>query len=311
MTALNKSISQTEKKILEPYLYLTENPGKGVRSKIIQAFNVWLRVPEDKLIIICESTEMLHNSSLLIDDIEDGSKLRRGKPAAHTVFGEAITINCANYVYFLAQQHVLSLNRIEAVSIFTEEVVNLHRGQGMEIVHRNSGECPTEDQYLEIVSNKTGGLMRLAIRLMLLFATIPCDFDVVGLSDLLGIYFQVRDDYINLQSDEFMKDKGFCEDITEGKFSFPIVHSCLSDPNNKLLIDILAMNTEDVTIQKRAIDYIKSTGSFEYSVNYLRVLEKQLHDSLKVMGGNDVLSAVINKLADAYKHLPQTTLTVS
>ena len=50
---------------------------------------------------------MLHNASLLLDDIEDGSELRRGAPTAHKVFGEALTINSANYLYFVALEKVL------------------------------------------------------------------------------------------------------------------------------------------------------------------------------------------------------------
>ena len=52
---------------------------------------------------------MLHNASLLLDDIEDGSELRRGAPTAHKVFGEALTINSANYLYFVALEKVKPL----------------------------------------------------------------------------------------------------------------------------------------------------------------------------------------------------------
>ena len=101
-----------------------------------------------------------------IDDIEDNSLLRRGIPVAHKIYGVPLTINCANYVYFLGLQKCLQLESPEAVRIFTEELLNLHRGQGMEIYWRDQGVCPTEDEYLEMVSNKTGGLFRLGVKLM-------------------------------------------------------------------------------------------------------------------------------------------------
>lgn len=69
---------------MEPYHYLLEHPGKNIRTSLIEAFNQWMRVPEDKLAIIKDITEMLHNASLLIDDIEDDSMLRRGVPGAHS-----------------------------------------------------------------------------------------------------------------------------------------------------------------------------------------------------------------------------------
>lgn len=76
---LSLNLSQA---ILGPYLYLCEHPGKEIRSKLIDAFDHWLRVPGEKLSIIRRVIEMLHTASLLIDDVEDGSVLRRGVPVA-------------------------------------------------------------------------------------------------------------------------------------------------------------------------------------------------------------------------------------
>jgi len=59
--------------------------------------------------VIIEVTEMLHNASLLIDDIEDSSTLRRGFPVAHSIYGVPAVINSANYVYFLGLEKVLAL----------------------------------------------------------------------------------------------------------------------------------------------------------------------------------------------------------
>ena len=95
---------------MKPYTHLLERPGKNIRNTLLNAFNDWLQVPEKPLNIICEVIQMLHNASLLLDDIEDGSELRRGAPTAHKVFGEALTINSANYLYFVALEKVNPLS---------------------------------------------------------------------------------------------------------------------------------------------------------------------------------------------------------
>lgn len=92
--------------------------------------------------------------------------LRRGVPVANSIFGTAQTINSANYVYFLALGELSKLNTPKMIDIYTEELINLHRGQGMDLFWRDSLTCPSEADYLEMVSNKTGGLFRLAIKLM-------------------------------------------------------------------------------------------------------------------------------------------------
>jgi geranylgeranyl diphosphate synthase, type III len=161
------SWSAEKEKILQgPYEYLISQPGKGIRTQLISAFNEWLEVPPDSLEIITKAVGMLHTASLLVDDVEDSSVLRRGLPVAHSIFGTAQTINCANYVYFCALQELQKLRNPKAITIFTEELLNLHRGQGMDLFWRDSLTCPTEDDYLEMVGNKTGGLFRLGIKLM-------------------------------------------------------------------------------------------------------------------------------------------------
>lgn len=83
-----------------------------------KAFNLWLKIADDKLNLISEIIEMLHNSSLLIDDIQDNSKLRRGVPVAHNIYGIPLTINAANYVYFLAMRKALTLGHLDVTQIF-------------------------------------------------------------------------------------------------------------------------------------------------------------------------------------------------
>ncbi|KAJ3226057.1 Geranylgeranyl pyrophosphate synthase [Clydaea vesicula] len=279
--------AMNEQILLEPFNYLRDVPGKHIRTKLIEAFDVWLKVPEDHLKLITEVTEMLHMSSLLIDDVEDDSELRRGVPVAHKIFGTPRTINCANYVYFVALEKLLTLDNKEVVKIFTTELLHLHRGQGMELYWRDWNKCPTEEEYIEMVGNKTGGLLRLAIKLMQTLSKSNDNF--VPLVDLLGIHFQIRDDYLNLQSGVYEDNKGFAEDLTEGKFSFPIIHSIGSDPNNNQLSNILAQRTTDIHLKKYAINLMKKSKSFEYTLKRMKEFEAMVLAEAKKFSGENIL----------------------
>jgi geranylgeranyl diphosphate synthase, type III len=158
--------AEKEKILFGPYDYLFAHPGKDIRAQLIAAFNEWLEVPPASLEIITKVVGMLHTASLLVDDVEDSSFLRRGLPVAHSIFGTAQTINSANYVYFCALQELMKLGNPKTIEIYTEELLNLHRGQGMDLFWRDTLTCPSEDDYLEMVGNKTGGLFRLAVKLM-------------------------------------------------------------------------------------------------------------------------------------------------
>ncbi|KLJ13752.1 hypothetical protein EMPG_11327 [Blastomyces silverae] len=299
---------EKEKILLGPYDYMVQQPGKDIRRQFIAAFNRWLHVPEESIAIITKVIAMLHTASLLIDDVEDSSNLRRGVPVAHNIFGAAQTINSANYVYFLALEEVQKLRSPNVINIYAKELLNLHRGQGMDVFWRDTLTCPTEEDYLEMVGNKTGGLFRLAIKLMQ--AESDSGVDCVALVNLMGLIFQICDDYLNLSNSTYSKNKGPCEDLTEGKFSFPIIHSIRSQPDNLQLINILKQKTTDEEVKRYAVDYMERTGSFAYTrktVMQLRDKALLLIDELEKLtqGANqkeersgDMVRSILHKMVD-------------
>ncbi|KZP19372.1 terpenoid synthase [Athelia psychrophila] len=299
--------AKDESALLEPYTYITSKPGKEIRGLMIDAFNAWLNVPSKKLIIISRVVSMLHSASLLIDDIEDDSQLRRGQPVAHKIYGVPQTINSANYVYFQAYQDLFQLHspsfkarlvpEFELDRVVTAELLSLHRGQGLELLWRDSLQCPTEEQYIGMVNDKTGGLFRIAVKLMMACATSNVEVDYVPLVNIFGIYFQIRDDYMNLQSSQYKEHKGFAEDLTEGKFSFPVVHGVRSNTSNRQIINVLQKRPTTPTLKIHTIAYLKNeTKSFDYTLDVMRTLEKQIRDEIQRLGGNVKLEKIVDTL---------------
>ncbi|KAM0755431.1 terpenoid synthase [Meredithblackwellia eburnea MCA 4105] len=289
--------------LLEPYSYLAAIPGKEIRSQLIDAFNFWLQVPEQDLIIIKKVVQMLHTASLLMDDVEDDSELRRGVPVAHKVYGVPQTINSAGYVYFLAVQELERIHSTrpdyKIIENITTELLNLHRGQGMDLFWRDNLICPTEPEYIEMVNNKTGGLFRIAIKLMMAASPIPiADAEnYIPLSNLIGIIFQIRDDYVNLQSSQYAENKGYCEDFTEGKFSFPIVHSIRKDTTNRQILNILREKPTSASVKSYAVSYMAShTNSFEYTRQVLDKLNEQAFSEVAKLGGNERIERILKRL---------------
>ncbi|XP_064458644.1 terpene synthase-like isoform X6 [Ornithodoros turicata] len=286
--------TEEDKIFLQPYHYIMKVPGKQIRTKLAQAFNQWLKIPKEKCYAIGEIVQMLHNASLLIDDIEDSSVLRRGIPVAHNIFGIASTINSANFVYFLGLEKCLQLGHPEAIAVFTEQCLELHRGQGMEIFWRDNYICPTEEEYARMVKRKTGGLFGLAVRLMQLFSENKSDF--TGLIGTLGLYFQIRDDYANLVSKEYTENKSFAEDLTEGKFSFPIINAIQTYPDDPRMMNIIRKRTTDIEIKKYAIDILDKLGSFDHTKRTLQELDAEAREEAESHGHNPVLIQVLDEL---------------
>lgn len=147
------------------------------------------------------------------------------RAAAHIKFGVPLTLNAANYVYFLALEKAFLLDNPAAMSMFVQETLNLHRGQGHDILWRETHQCPTEEEYKQMVLDstcacaagpshaqraqswraETGGLFRLAVGMMQ--AHSSSTLNLTPLVNDFALYFQIRDDYINLTSSEYMDTK--------------------------------------------------------------------------------------------------------
>lgn len=95
-------------------------------------------------------------------------------------------------------------------------------------------------------------------------------------------------------------NKGFGEDLTEGKFSYPILHSVLSRPKDPQLIYILRQRTSDVNTKNYALRLIEETGSMAATANRLRELEATSRGLIRDLGSNPKLERLLDQLAEAY-----------
>ncbi|KAG0347952.1 geranylgeranyl pyrophosphate synthetase [Podila humilis] len=113
---------------------------------------------------------------------------------------------------------------------------------------------------------------------------------------MIGIHFQIRDDYLNLQSSQYAANKGFCEDLTEGKFSYPIIHSIRADPSSRKLLNILKQKPTEIELKRHAIKIMEGTKTFEYCRRRLNEYEAQLRAEISRLGGNARLEKLLDML---------------
>ena len=272
--ALNYGISQPLWEFLSyggkrwrPVLFLLISEALGADMKKISDFLV---IPE-----------IAHNGTIIIDDIEDGADLRRGKPALHKVYGEDIAINCGNAMYFLPLQVVdehkgkIEIDILQRVySIYLEEMRNLHYGQALDITWHKGllKKEPKVGEYLQMTAFKTGTLARMAARMAVALSEKDEETeDRFGrFAESIGIAFQIQDDLLDLTTTEKEREafgKSYGNDISEGKRSLAVIYSLLSLEKTKRdrLVKILNSHTKEKKIIEEAINLIKETGSIEIS----------------------------------------------
>jgi geranylgeranyl pyrophosphate synthase len=251
-------------------------PMLGLMVADYYKFNIHDMKKNKLLYQVLSVTELIHNASLIIDDIEDKSEQRRDEPCVHLKFGEDIAINAGISMFFLPIY--ILLQNIDDQSIrsricqaYFEEMTAIHLGQGWDIEMKVGNRIPSVDNYKDTVIFKTGVCPRLIVKLIHAISTDPIEVEIkqamLNLADHLSIAFQIKDDLLNLVESDLAKRKGFVgEDIYEGKLTLMILHTLNHNDGNKdRLKEILYMKTKDERLIREAIDILKKNGSIEFA----------------------------------------------
>lgn len=242
-TAMFSSISPAVKdphfyQLAEPCRSLVSSGGKRWRPLLLVLCTQLVSVKDtdiERAFALTPLVEFVHTASLIHDDIEDSSDMRRGKPAAHITYGLDTALNAGSWLYFAssacldaafekdsdpsAQQIHLTLYKI-----LHTELRRLHLGQAMDILwHNNNTIVPQVDEYTAMVKMKTGTLASLSAKTGIICGGGTMEqADILGsLASDIGVGFQILDDYINLTSGNKGKKRG--DDIIEGKKSLPVL----------------------------------------------------------------------------------------
>jgi geranylgeranyl pyrophosphate synthase len=221
----------------------------------------------------------------MIDDIEDDSEFRRGKPCTHRLFGLDVAINVGNTMYYLPllplmkNRDMLSAEKLSKIyEIYVREMINLSLGQAMDIAwHRGLADADkvTETQYLQMCAYKTGTLARMSAKI----AAVLCEAsgDTVerlgSFAEAIGVAFQIQDDILDLTSKGFAEKKGGRgQDITEGKRSLVVIHTLdkAKPADKKRLIKILNMHTTNQKLKNETIRIMQKYKSIDYAKEFAR-----------------------------------------
>jgi geranylgeranyl diphosphate synthase, type I len=223
--------------------------------------------------------EVVHNGTLVIDDIEDSSEVRRGKPCTYRIFQNDIAINAGNAMYYLPllplmvnREKLSAQTQRNIYEVYVQEMINLSMGQAMDIAwHRGiaNADALSEEDYLQMCAYKTGTLARMAAKIAAVLADAePKLVEKLGrLAESIGVAFQMQDDILDLTGQEFAKSKGGVGgDITEGKRSLMVIYTLkkASAKDKARLVEILAMHTSDQKLRDQAIAIMQKYGAMTY-----------------------------------------------
>ena len=246
----------------------------------------------DKALPAAASIELIHNFSLIHDDIEDRDEERRHRPTVWKIWGDAQAINAGDGMHVFANLAALRLRKrsvtdskvVDVLQILNETVMVLCEGQYLDISFEARTDVTTKE-YLDMIRRKTGALIESAFTVGALLATenkrIVDDFRRFGRD--FGMAFQIRDDIIGTWCEPESTGKPKGSDIENKKKTLPVIYTFenCSDRDRKLLKEVYGkevLNKKDV---KFVIDLMEETGAHAYSIETAAVYEKNALAALK------------------------------
>ncbi len=294
--AINKAIA-------EPVWEFLDRGGKRWRPNLFLLILEALGKNPEKFLDFAIIPEVVHNGTIMIDDIEDASELRRGKPCTYRIYGLDIAINAGNAMYHLAllpliqhKEKVSTEKLCHIYEIYVKDMINLSLGQAMDIAwHKGIADANeiNEKDYLQMCAYKTGTLARMAAEIAAILGDAKDEsVERFGrFAESIGVAFQMQDDILDLTSAEFTEKKGGRgQDITEGKRSLMVIHTLkiANSKDKERLLKTLEMHTSDQKLIDEAIAIMQKYGSIEYVEQFAeKMFENSWRDVEKLLPASD------------------------
>lgn len=266
--------------LINPIREIVNKGGKAWRSYIVLAIQDLLEKDSNKYKDLLILPELLHIGSLIIDDVQDHSEMRRGGPTTYKVYGEALAINAGSICYFLALIPTLKYSfsaekKIYMYENYLETMRSAHAGQALDIkglqhlideAVKTGDVRELEGQLLAIHRLKSGVVPAALGRVSAFIADGNQEqIETIGnYLESLGVAFQIIDDVLNLEGfANNLKTKG--EDISEGKVTAPIIKamSHLSLEDRQLLWEILSSKSTDPKKINIVIKLLEKCNAFK------------------------------------------------
>jgi geranylgeranyl diphosphate synthase type I len=269
--------------------HLIINGGKRLRPYMVIKSCQILGGKTSKAMPAASAVEMVHNFTLVHDDIMDNDEMRHGVPTVHKKFGMPVAILAGDVLFSKAFQIIsnskLSGNAMtQLISRLATACVEVCEGQIMDIKMAEGKKIPSQSEYIKMIGKKTAALFDVSCAMGAICATNKTT-DVVNLSSFgnnLGIAFQITDDLIGVMGDPKITKKPVGNDLREGKKSLPILMAIKSAKGKNKTIILKAFGNQKASKSdvKKAVDVIRALGIEEnvrsQALKYAERAEKSL-----------------------------------
>ena len=290
------SPNQLMNQVIEGYL---KSKGKMIRPiLVILTAKLFGRV-DDRVIASAAAVEMLHNASLIHDDVVDDSQMRRSMPTVNNIWGNHIAVLTGDFFVSSALQQAISTADIRIVEVLAGLGKLLSLGE-IDQIYNARFHTLNEKAYFEIISRKTASLFVSCVK-MGGYATGAADDKIDPMcrfAELLGLCFQIKDDIFDYFNDPRI-GKPTGNDLREGKITLPLLYalSLTDNPAHEEMVSLSRSEQLTTAEIETLIEFAKESGGIEYAystMERLRAEAMEILDSYPRSEVTDAFASIFN-----------------
>lgn len=267
----SEAIQSDNHKIQEIINYMKQSSGKLIRPRLLLLAAKYNDAINDVTYNAAITVELLHNATLIHDDVVDESLVRRGRPSCNAIYDNKVAVLAGDF--YLSTSLVTSVNtyNFDIISLISQLGRTLSEGElnQLELVKKTIID---EDAYYDVIRKKTASLISTCMKVGAISTTSSPEIVNLfeNLGDKLGMIFQLRDDIFDYYKQEIGKPTG--NDLKEGKITLPLIYSLkYSNDNDSKSKAYDIINKFDFTQEniEFLIDFTIKTGGIDYAYSVM------------------------------------------
>jgi geranylgeranyl pyrophosphate synthase len=244
--------------------------GKRIRPTLGLLVGNMLGAPEDKLITLGASVELLHTATLVHDDLIDGALLRRGMPTLNARWSPAATVLTGDFLFARAAKLAAETDYLPLMKHFADTLATIVNGELTQMFTAR-GVIDRENYYQRIYA-KTGSLFEMASLAASMLATedeqVRSSMKTFGYE--VGMAFQIVDDILDFTGEQSAVGKPIGSDLLNGLVTLPALYYAEANPNDEDILSLPEGGWKDTDRVQRLVDGIRQSEAIRQSMEEAR-----------------------------------------
>lgn len=246
--------------------YIINSGGKRLRPILLLLVANALNYQGNQHYALAAVIEFIHTATLLHDDVVDESDLRRSKPTANAVFGNAASVLVGDFLYSRSFQMMVKINNMAVMKVLSQATNIISEGEVLQLLNCHNADVD-EERYMKVIHYKTAKLFQASAEIAAILGTQDSEI-IKAFADYgmyLGTAFQLIDDVLDYSGDEDETGKHLGDDLAEGKPTLPLIYVMQNGTPEQANIVKNAIENGGREVFAQVLEVIKNSNALEFT----------------------------------------------